>query len=134
MSESEEQTRVSEDDLLADAIPIDEIEDEDADVDAIELEDESGAGESEDKKITLLGVKQRHEDKWNRTPNTNGQGAIHVKTFVCKLRLDAIEHLDQQVNEWLDSHPQYEVKLVTTGVGILTGKVKEEALFLNVWV
>lgn len=79
--------------------------------------------------------KTRHEDTWSRTPNVTGKGAIHVKTFHCKLSDDAIGFLDQQVNEWLDAHPQYEVKLVTTNVGEWTGKLgKESHLVMSVWV
>jgi len=123
------------DDLLENAIPIEEVEKEATTEDdtpaAIELSDDT---DSTDRKIQTFGPTERHESKWNRTPNTTGQGAIHVKTFVSKLRLDAIEHLDQMVNEWLDENPQYEVKFVTSGVGELTGKTKEAAMFLNVWV
>ena len=130
------QTEADEaDDLLKSAIPINDVEQQ-ADqksgaLDAIELSDDN---ETIERKIQAIGQSQRHESKWNRTPNTTGKGAIHVKTFVSKLRLDAIEHLDQTINEWLDANPQYEVKLVTSGVGELTGKTKEAAIVLNVWV
>jgi len=78
---------------------------------------------------------KRHEDKWSRTPNVTGHGAIHVKTFHCKLSDDAIGFLDQQVNEWLDAHPQYEVKFVTSNVGEWTGKLGKEChLVVSVWV
>lgn len=80
-----------------------------------------------------LGAK-RHEEKWNRTPNTNGTGAIHVRSFHCKLNDDSLAYLDNQINEWLDAHPQYEVKMVQTCVGEWTGKVKEPALIVMVWV
>ena len=76
----------------------------------------------------------RHEDSWSRTPNSTGTGAIHVKSFHCKLTGDSLDFLDQQVNEWLDAHPQYEVKLVTTSIGTWTGKLKEPNLIVNVWV
>lgn len=77
----------------------------------------------------------RHEDKgWNRTPNSPGTGAIHVKSFHCKLNAESLEFLDQQVNEWLDAHPQYEVKMVTSSVGDWTGKTREPNLVLQVWV
>jgi len=76
----------------------------------------------------------RHEDSWNRTPNSNGTGAIHVKSFHSKLTGDSLDFLDQQINEWLDNHPQYEVKLVTTSIGTWTGKLKEPNLIVNVWV
>lgn len=76
----------------------------------------------------------RHEDKWSRSPNANGTGAIHVKSFHCKLTGDSLEFLDQQINEWLDAHPQYEVKFVTSAVGEWTGKLKEPNLIVMVWV
>jgi hypothetical protein len=76
----------------------------------------------------------KHEDSWNRTPNATGTGAIHVKSFHCKLTGDSLDFLDQQVNEWLDAHPQYEVKFVTTAIGTWTGKLKEPNLIVNVWV
>src|SRR5690349_7773189 len=54
-----------------------------------------------------LGGNRRHEEAWKRSPNTTGHGAIHVKTFHCKLNNESLDFMDQQVNEWLDAHPQY---------------------------
>lgn len=76
----------------------------------------------------------RHEDNWARTPNSTGTGAIHVKSFHCRMTGDSLEFLDQQINEWLDAHPQYEVKMVTSAVGTWSGKLKEPNLIVNVWV
>ena len=76
----------------------------------------------------------RHEDSWVRSPNVTGTGAIHVKSFHAKLTGDSLAFLDQQINEWLDAHPQYEVKLVTTAMGEWSGKVREPNLIVNVWV
>ena len=95
---------------------------------------ESVGGAVVSKKITAFEKVRRHEDKWSRTPNTTGQGAIHVRTFHSKLTADALTYLDQCVNEWLDAHPQYEVKFVTSTVGTLTGKLKEPHLICQVWV
>jgi hypothetical protein len=82
-----------------------------------------------------LGSVKRHEETWKRSPNVTGQGAIHVKTFHCKLNNESLDFLDQQVNEWLDAHPQYEVKLVTNTVGDWTGKTgREPNLIVQVWV
>ena len=86
------------------------------------------------KKITAFERDRRHEDLWSRTPNTTGDGAIHVKTFHSKLTDDALAYMDQCINEWLDAHPQYEVKLVNSSVGTLTGKLKEPHLVCQVWV
>ncbi|MDG2054162.1 MAG: hypothetical protein P8J86_05585 [Phycisphaerales bacterium] len=86
------------------------------------------------KKIRTLESKKKHEEEWSRTPNTTGVGAIHVRTFHCKLSDDSLAFMDQNINEWLDAHPQYEVKFVTSSVGVLTGKLKEPHLICQVWV
>ena len=72
------------------------------------------------------------EERRQRT--ANGTGATHLKTYYCKLRADAMDHLDKQVNEWLDSHPEIEVKFVNVTIGVMTGKISEPAMFINVWV
>lgn len=148
---------ISDEDLLADAIEIDLSEDDMAeeehaklkapddgiersdnvDLSPIDLESEDlEADPMQQSKIHIFGGDQRkaHADHWNRTPNKTGSGAIHVKTFVAKLRLDAVDNLDEQVNNWLDTHPEYEVKFVTTSIGKLVGKISEDAIFMNVWV
>lgn len=97
----------------------------------------SGTGDPAPSKIRTFEQRLgagRHEDKWARTPNVTGKGAIHVKSFHCRLTGDSLEFLDQQINEWLDAHPQYEVKMVTTSVGTWSGKLKEPNLVVNVWV
>jgi hypothetical protein len=95
----------------------------------------AGVGSAaESKRITAFGKGKRHEDSWSRTPNTTGLGAVHVKSFHGKLTDDALAYMDQCINEWLDSHPQYEVKFVTSTVGMLTGKLQEPHLICQVWV
>ena len=138
MAADHQKKHPDDDELLASAIPIDsdESEEDDDELDGVELEpadDDPGASRGANK-IRTFDTRVPHEDNWKRQPNVTGRGAIHVKTFVAKLRPDAIEHLDQQINEWLDNHPEYEVKFVTTTVGELIGKTTEDALFVNVWV
>jgi len=138
MSESSNEHHPSDDELLASAQPI-EPDNAEAEDEAIELEEADGPAEAagaRSAKIQIQGVRESapHEEYWNRTPNTTGHGAIHCKTFIAKLRLDAVEHMDRQINEWLDAHPQYEVKFVTTNIGPLKGKTTEDALFITVWV
>lgn len=113
-----------------DAIELDAIE---LDADDLEEVDDDGSGGTS--KIQTFARGGEHQDlEMKRPVNTTGTGATRCKTFHSKLRVDALEFLDDQVNKWLDDHPDYEVKFVTTSMGILTGKTKEEALFMNVWV
>jgi hypothetical protein len=82
-----------------------------------------------------IGGIKRGEETWKRTPTATGHGAVHVRTFHCKMSEDAMGYLDQQVNDWLDGHPHYEVKHVVTCVGEWQGKLGKEAhLVVQVWV
>ena len=121
--------------------PVDESESADLGLDdtlPIDLAADTGSSGSDGQtKIKTFEQKLRsdlHEDKWERSPNYTGTGAIHVKSFHCRLTGDSLEFLDQQINEWLDAHPQYEVKMVTSSMGTWSGKLKEPNLIVNVWV
>lgn len=126
----------TDDDLLSDAIPIDEALREQAEQTDEELTPIDPVAESatQHKEIRTFGTEHEHQESQKRTPNADGTGASHVRTFVSKLRLDAVEHMDEQINEWLDEHPDYEVKFVSTGVGTLIGKIPEPAMFMSIWV
>lgn len=73
-------------------------------------------------------------ENWKRAPRATGSGAVHVKSFHCKLNAESLEYLDKQINEWLDAHPDYEVKFSVATVGEWTGKIKEPSLIVQVWV
>jgi hypothetical protein len=73
-------------------------------------------------------------DGWQRKPFQNKTGAMHVKSFHCKLTGESLEFLDKQINDWLDAHPDYEIKMVTGTVGEWTGKLREPNLILQIWV
>lgn len=81
-----------------------------------------------------LGAGLNNECQWKRPPSVTGTGAVHVKSFHCKLATESLGYLDQQINEWLDAHPECEVKFVTTAVGEWTGKIREPNLIVQVWV
>jgi hypothetical protein len=134
MAENPEKTPLNDDALLADAIPIDNIEDVEDDAEELAPIDLTSEDEQVHREIKMLGARKAHQAAWKRQPNATGTGAIHCKTFVSKLRMDAIEFLDTQINQWLDNNPEYEVKFVTTNIGDLRGKSVEPALFVTVWV
>ena len=75
------------------------------------------------------------ERVWRRDLKPSGTGAFRVKTFFCRLRDEAMDTLDQQINEWFDAHPGYEIKNVTTTVGDMVNyKTVEPALIVNIWM
>ena len=104
-----------------------------AEDEAIEIVTDNPSGLK--KKIKSFNQKHLHEDTWARTPNTTGKGAIHVRTFFSRLSEDSFAYMDQAVNEWLDEHPQYEVKFVNSSIGTMRGKTgPQEVLICQVWV
>ena len=85
------------------------------------------------KKITFGSEMHHKTHAWKRTPAKTGQGACRVKTFHGKYSEQGLEYLDNAINEWLDANPDVEVKFVTPTVLQFEGKVRENALVLNVW-
>ena len=86
------------------------------------------------KKIKAFGEEgmRKHHD-WKCTPVVSGQGACRVKSFYGKYSDQGIQYLDDAINEFLDSHPEVEVKFVTSTVMVFEGKIREPALVLNLW-
>ena len=74
---------------------------------------------------------KKHE--WKRKPHVSGTGACRTKSFHAKYSDQGLEHLDDAVNEWLDDHPEVEVKFVTTTVHVFEGKIREPAIVMNLW-
>jgi hypothetical protein len=92
------------------------------------------AGEMRSSKIRTFERARAEEKTWKRKPNTPGTGAVHVKTFHSKLTEDALRYMDDTINEWLENHPELEVKFVTSTIGVFTGKLKEPQMITQVWV
>lgn len=73
------------------------------------------------------------EPEYKRHANLTGACAVHMKTFHGRLSDDGIARLDHKVNEWLEAHPQCEVKFATTNIGLWDGKTKDMEMIINVW-
>jgi hypothetical protein len=86
-------------------------------------------------KIKAFSVAQdrAHMTKFTRQTTVTGRGACRLRTFHGRLSDEGLAYLDDKVNEWLDTHPEIEVKFCTTTVGQYDGKIKEPALIVNVW-
>jgi hypothetical protein len=98
------------------------------------VEEPSNLATETAKKIKAFGVTgtQKTHD-WKRKCSVNGTGACRVRSFHGRLSDQGLGFMDDQINEWLDSHPEVEVKLVTSTVGQYEGKIREPALVLNLW-
>jgi hypothetical protein len=86
------------------------------------------------KKIIAFGADgHKRQDTWKRQTIKTGTGACRVRSFHGKYSEQGLEYLDNAINEWLDNHPEVEVKFVTSTVMTFEGKIREPALVLNVW-
>jgi hypothetical protein len=106
----------------------------DEELEPIGLVDEQGGAPA--KSITAVGGVNSasvRKTAWHRQPNLTHTGSVRLRTFHGKLSQQGLEYLDNQVNEWLDAHPEVEVKNVTSTVGTFEGKMREPALILNLW-
>ncbi len=75
------------------------------------------------------------ESRWKRPLHANGTGATHVRTFTGKMNSAGLEYMDKHINDWLDTHPQAEVKFATMSVGEFTTALgKEQTIIVQVWI
>jgi len=95
--------------------------------------EEVPAGQGPSKIKTFGGGAQAQEKQYKRQPFTTGHGAIRVRTFHGRLSEEGMAYMDEKINEWLDNHPEIEVKFVTTNIGTFEGKIREPALVVNIW-
>ena len=72
--------------------------------------------------------------KFKRETRCTGDGACRVRSFHGRLSDDGLAFMDDKINEWLDNHPEIEVKFVNSLVGPLEGKVTgEQGLIVVIW-
>ena len=110
------------------------LEGQDEDLEPLPLEDEASSAGGESKihafgSVVAAGAVQR---ELSRTMNLPGTGATRCRVFNSKITVGAIDHMVDQINEWLDSS-EVEVKHVTQVVGVVEGKKAESNVILTVW-
>ncbi len=59
--------------------------------------------------------------------------ATRCRTFHGKLTQPGLAHMDEQINEWLDSHPELYIKTCASTVGMFEGKSKEPHLLVTMF-
>jgi len=85
-------------------------------------------------KIMAFGVRDvSHGHVYKRQAPVTGNGAVHMRTFHGRLSDEGLQFMDDKINEWLEAHPEIEVKFATTVVGMYEGKIKDLALIVNIW-
>jgi len=75
---------------------------------------------------------RREKKQWRRPTNLTGAGAVRCRMFHSKVTVAAMDHMVDQINEWLDSQ-EIEVKYVNQVVGVMEGKTPEPNVIVTVW-
>ncbi len=73
------------------------------------------------------------ESKYSRSVNPSGQDATRCRTFHAKLNDSAVAFMNDQLNTWVDSHPDINIKFATSTIGIFEGKHKDPNLIITVF-
>ncbi len=75
-----------------------------------------------------------HKDtEFKRPISAPSEPATRCRTFHGKLTDAGLTHMDDIINEWLDSHPELFIKSCTSTVGVFEGKSKEPHLLVTVF-
>ena len=80
---------------------------------------------------TLAGA--HHDAKLKRKITGPTEAATRIRTFHSKLTPAALAHMDDQINEWVDSDPNIFVKTVNTTVGPFEAKHVEQHLIVTIF-
>lgn len=80
---------------------------------------------------TLAGA--HHDAKLKRHTTGPTEPATRIRTFHSKLTPAALAHMDDQINEWVDSHPDIFIKSVNTTVGPFEAKHVEQHLIVTIF-
>lgn len=98
-------------------------------------DDEASTGSSKIRSFaeasTLAGA--HHEENLKRPLTGPDEAATRVRTFHGKLTEAGLAHMDEQINEWIDSHPGVFVKHSNSTVGVFEGKNKEPHLLVTLF-
>jgi len=70
--------------------------------------------------------------QYTRPVNLPGTGAVRCRLFHSKIAPVPLEHMEEQINDWLDGE-QIEIKHVGHVIGTMEGKRTEPNLIVMVW-
>lgn len=90
----------------------------------------SGSADKPDKAIrsfvkTSLAQADRHEN-FQRALNPSSGLATRCRTFHAKLTDAALSYMDNQINEWVEAHPDVHIKFATATIGMVEAKQHQE--------
>jgi len=81
----------------------------------------------------MPGVGEVREQHLRRPLLKGSPNATRCRTFHCKLADGPIAYMNEQINEWVDSNDDIEIKFATATIGVVEGKHVDPHLILTVF-
>jgi hypothetical protein len=91
-----------------------------------------GSGESSVRRAIKSTMDYDKRTQFKRKPVNTGQGAIRCRVFHSKIAESSIQHLENQINTWLDDE-DIDIKHVGHMIGAMEGKHTEPNIIVVVW-
>ncbi|MBK9119180.1 MAG: hypothetical protein IPM18_06200 [Phycisphaerales bacterium] len=80
-----------------------------------------------------LGAGSAEATKYRRPLLKGSPHATRCRTFHCKLADGPLVHMNQQINEWVDSDDDIEIKFATSTIGVVEGKHSDPHLIVTLF-
>jgi hypothetical protein len=73
-------------------------------------------------------------DRQYQRPLLKGtRAATRCRTFHCKLTDTSLQHLNEQINEWVDEQEGVEIKFALSNIGVVEGKHADPHLIVTIF-
>lgn len=82
---------------------------------------------------TGLGLQGQMREDFQRPLLKDSRNATRCRTFHAKLTDAAIAHLNESINDWVDEHPDIEIKFAMSNIGVVEGKHQDQHLIVTVF-
>jgi hypothetical protein len=73
------------------------------------------------------------ERQYQRPLLKGTRAATRCRTFHCKLTDTSFQHLNEQINEWVDEQEDVEIKFALSNIGVVEGKHADPHLIVTIF-
>lgn len=86
-----------------------------------------------EKRPTAVTSAPGHDPAFRRPLMKDATTATRCRTFHAKLADGALAHLDEQINLWVDSREDVQIKFATSTIGVVEGKHSDPHLIVTIF-
>jgi hypothetical protein len=79
------------------------------------------------------GAGKKDESEFKRSLQPQASSATRCRTFHCRISEGAVDFMNNQINEWIDTHDDITVKFSNCVIGMFEGKHTEPNIILTLF-